>query len=92
MKVYVDELPKSCEKCEFRDTKHGRCDISGARVDYFGCHALTPLSYYTKQVRKEVCEEIKEKLKKSKLELKIIGKDGYEYTGNFLDHIQGENN
>ena len=60
MKVYVDELPKSCERCPYHDTKYGICDISGSRVEYFGCHSLTPLSDYTKQVKKEVCEKIRE--------------------------------
>lgn len=64
MTIYVDELPKSCERCPFHDTKYGICDISGSRVEYFGCHSLTPLSDYTKQVRKEVCEEIRELAKK----------------------------
>lgn len=51
----------------------------------------TELSDYTKQVRKEVIEEIKNKLKNSELELKIIGNDGYEYTENFLEQLkQGE--
>lgn len=59
MKVYVDELPKSCERCPFHDTKYGICDISGSRVEYFGCHSLTPLSDHDKQIRKEVVQEIK---------------------------------
>ena len=59
MKIYVDELPKSCEKCPFHDKRYGICDISGSRVEYFGCHSLTPLSEHDKQVRKEMCEEIR---------------------------------
>lgn len=61
MKLYVDELPNSCERCPFHDRKYGICDISGLRVEYFGCHSLTPLSDYDKQVRNEVCEEIRKK-------------------------------
>ena len=113
MKVYVDELPKSCEECEWftpnHQSKGGRNFCLLARMPFYnteqerqasrGQHKdslsdfdcpLQSISEHDKQVRKEVCEEIKERLKKSKLELKIIGKDGYEYTESFLDQIQGE--
>lgn len=88
MTIYVSELPKSCESCPFHDTKHGRCDISGLRVEYFGCHSLTPLSEYTKQVRKEVCEEIRNKIKQAKL---IYEWQGKEITiENILNQIEPE--
>lgn len=61
MKVYVDsELPKQCHNCRFRHK-----DLCCITNDYFlnkDC-PLQSLTDYTKQVRKEVCEEIKEKLK-----------------------------
>lgn len=96
MKVYVDELPKSCERCPFHDTKYGICDISGARVDYFGCHSLAPLSDHYKQVRKQVCDEIRQK---STIEYyeeydgfdRKIG-ETYIIRDYDLNQIQGENN
>ena len=89
MKVYVSELPKSCERCPFHDTKYGRCDISGSRVEYFGCHSLTPLSDYTKQVRKEVCEKFVEQFM---IEY-TMGNDPVEdIIYNVSERIQGEYN
>lgn len=62
MEIYVDELPKSCKDCEFCNKKYGICEINGSRVDYFGCHSLTPLSDYTKKVRKEAIQEVRKLL------------------------------
>ena len=62
MTIYVSELPKSCKECPFHDTKYGICDISGSRVEYFGCHSLTPLSDYTKQVRNQVVNRIRKQV------------------------------
>lgn len=87
MNVYVDELPKSCERCQFHDTKYGRCDISGSRVEYFGCHSLTPLSEYTKQVRKEVITKVYEVLEQA------VPHDlcwSWAVIKKELDQIQGE--
>ena len=79
MKVYVDELPKSCNECPCmnEDYERGRwCNIETSldiQTDYdketftSKCHRqrheecpLQSLADYTKQVRKEVCEEIKD--------------------------------
>ena len=75
MKVYVDELPKSCNDCKFRVfiayTKNGwehserYCSIM---KDNYDCKCskencpLQSLSDHDKQVRKEVCEEIQSEL------------------------------
>lgn len=64
MKVYVDELPKDCIDCPCESEYY--CNLLNEDV---GCckwgeiHKNCPLqsiSDYTKQVRKEVCEEIRE--------------------------------
>ena len=100
MTIYVSELPKSCKECPFHDTKYGICDISGSRVEYFGCHSLTPLSDYTKQVKKEVCEDIKNKLDEISGEHDVKVKGGIgKFTcvpryslEQLLEQVQGENN
>lgn len=67
MKVYVDELPKICEKCEFyecqTDTvgewgieKHRHiCKINGSLIQ--GICPLHSLADHDKKVRAEVVEE-----------------------------------
>lgn len=64
MKVYVDELPKDCIDCPCESEYY--CNLLNEDV---GCcewgeiHKNCPLQSladYTKQVRKEVCEEIRE--------------------------------
>ena len=74
MKVYVSELPKSCDKCKFYECetelvgewgieKHRHiCKINGSLIQ--GICPLHSISDHDKQVRKEVCEEIKEKIRK----------------------------
>ena len=110
MKVYVDELPKSCEKCKFYECetelvgewgmKNYRhiCKINGSLIQ--GICPLHSLADYTKQVRKEVCEEIKEKadieFEKCRYENYITGEDTlmrrklYRIDEEKLDQIQGE--
>ena len=68
MKVYVDELPKSCEKCKFYEyeiehngewgfeTHRRMCKINGSLIQ--GICPLQSLADYTKQVRKEVLGEL----------------------------------
>lgn len=71
MKVYVDELPKSCDKCPCFYDESISCQASEKWLDlsiednfnrskerHKDC-PLQSISYYTKQVRKEVCDEIK---------------------------------
>lgn len=58
MKVYVDELPKSCSECEFRNKKYGVCKINDTRLEYFGCHTLTSLADNNKQVKKKTIDDL----------------------------------
>lgn len=68
MKVYVSELPKKCLKCPCFDRCGYMCKINKKLLDTVGKGSadnsrdedcpLIPLSDYTKQVRKEVCEII----------------------------------
>ena len=102
MKVYVDEKTKSCRECQFCDKDNGLCEMLGQYFrdgyDYTDC-PLQSLSDYTKQVRKEVCEEIKEKLRKeyptvyAKIGESLFCSDCYlkiRELNEILDQIQGE--
>lgn len=64
MKLYVDELPKNCAKCQFCDKDNGLCEMLGQYFrdgyDYTDC-PLQSLADYTKKVKKEVCDEIYKK-------------------------------
>lgn len=69
MKVYVDELPKSCRDC-FCNVEDTWCALSDGEMgdiceeyDNKTRHKKCPLQSiadYTKQVRKEVCEKFVE--------------------------------
>ena len=71
MKVYVDELPKSCREC-FCNVEDTWCALSDGEMgdiceecDNKTRHKKCPLqslSDYTKQVRKEVIKEYKNKM------------------------------
>ena len=66
MKVYVDELPKSCSYCPCKCFETDTCQLNkGIKCPLDNKIAnkcpLQSLSDYTKQVRKEVCEEIRTK-------------------------------
>lgn len=89
MKVYVDELPKSCEKCPLCDCNgfdnDGWCKAFGDKIVYIAeknfkekrlqsC-PLQSLTDYTKQVRKEVCEEFKENIEN--IEKSIVNNPSY---------------
>ena len=68
MTIYVSELPKDCEECPCcnKDVDYGSCCNLGAYEydDYFCINKKHPrcplqsLADYTKQVRKEVVQEI----------------------------------
>ena len=78
MKVYVDELPKSCGDCVFcKQTEYYYyCDKLCMKLGYINKEKECPLqslSDYTKQVRKKVCEEIRVKAEDKYFE---IGEDG----------------
>lgn len=79
MKVYVDELPKSCSWCPCFNSSNNTCKIDGSDVDCIHVDSyrvrffnytdkrhpicsLQSLADYTKQVRKEICEEIRDKM------------------------------
>lgn len=69
MKIYVDELPKSCGDCVFcKQTEYCYyCDKLHTKLGYIDKDKECPLqslSDYTKQVRKGVVEEIREEFKK----------------------------
>jgi hypothetical protein len=112
MKVYVDELPKSCEECLMCRSGKLKLQRKGRYVEaeqcVFGQYKyqtiddeintcpLQSLADYTKQVRKEAVQELKEKLK-SKEEFHpedefTIDYDFYykEDVEDVLNEIQGE--
>lgn len=68
MTIYVSELPKSCESCPFYkldtyvdtfgyQTNSHECVLDGSMIT--GSCPLQSIAEHAKQVRKEVCEEIK---------------------------------
>ena len=64
MKVYVDELPKCCLECQLECPYEDRCvdTITMNCTECIGRPTDCPLHSlfdYTKQVRKEMCEEIR---------------------------------
>lgn len=66
MKIYVDELPKSCGDCVFcKQTEYCYyCDKLHTKLGYIDKDKdcpLQPLADYTKQVRKEVIDIIDKK-------------------------------
>ncbi len=104
MKVYVDELPESCEECPMCRSGKLKLQRKGRYVEaeqcVFGQYKyqtiddeidtcpLQSLADYTKQVRKEVCEEIRNKIEQAKL---IYEWKGEETTiEEILDQLQGE--
>lgn len=93
MKIYVDELPKSCAECKFLGVfgwcnylKDGVCDEIKNNKRHILC-PLKPLSDHTKQVREEVVDEIRERLKKANFEI-MSPTDLYSYTDNFLYQVE----
>lgn len=79
MKIYVDELPKDCIGCPCESEYY--CNLLKEDI---GCckwgeiHKNCPLqsiSDYTKQVRKEVCDEIRSKIEQAKLIYEWEGKE-----------------
>ena len=96
MKVYVDELPKSCDDCEFGyfyDCQYCTLRPDLMRKDEWcekekHCPLETTQSL-KQQVRKEVVEDIKERLKKANLEI-MSPIDLYSYTDNFLYQVEKE--
>ena len=108
MKVYVDELPKSCSECKHK-IRHLQKNFDGTKTPFMTCKfnkkikhypiptysrwgecPLQSLAEYTKQVRKEVCEEIRNKLKENGLLYTWKGEPKYKTMEELLDQIQGE--
>lgn len=91
MKVYVDKLPKCCEECPMCRSGKLKLQRNGRYVEaeqcIFGQYKyqtiddeidtcpLQPLSDYTKQVRKKVCEEIRNKIEQAKMIYEWKGKE-----------------
>ena len=91
MKVYVDELPKSCEECPMCRGGKLKLQRKGRYIEaeqcVFGQYKyqtiddeidtcpLQSLTDYTKQVRNEVCEEIRNKIEQAKLIYEWKGKE-----------------
>lgn len=121
MKVYVDRLPKCCEECPMCRSGKLKLQRKGRYVEVEQCVfgqykyqtiddeidtcPLQSLSDYTKQVRKEVCEEIKKILLEQRREtnkqiVEDISNDVSYWTGRLdcldvfefevLDQIQGD--
>ena len=94
MKIYVDELPKNCNDCElgyFYDCQYCSLRPDLAREDIWvekekHCPLLSTQSL-KQQVREEVVEEIRERLKKANFEI-MSPIDLYSYTDNFLYQVE----
>ena len=94
MKIYVDELPKNCDDCElgyFYDCQYCSLRPELAREDIWvekekHCPLLS-IKSLKQQVREEVVEEIRERLKKAHLEI-MSPIDLYSYTDNFLYQVE----
>lgn len=102
MKIYVDELPKNCKECPCMndDLELGNhCNMICEKdlklfLDWDDCQRfrnkdcpLETSQSLKQQVRKEVVEEIRERLKKANFEI-MSPVDLYSYTDNFLYRIE----
>ena len=100
MEYFVDEMPRDCASCKhyhmncadgyscskLRKEIHPNFS-EGIGYRHQDC-PLQSLTDYTKQVRKEVCDEIRNKIEQAKL---IYEWKGEETTiEEILDQIQGE--
>lgn len=93
MKIYVEELPRSCGDCDFlKETEYCYyCDKLHKKLGYINKEKDCPLqslSDYTKQVRKEVCEEIGKNVAVEIIDCKVYVR--YGDLAKILDQIQGE--
>lgn len=101
MKIYVDgELPKECFDCPCHNGENGNCKILNKYTEYVPKDCpLKPLSDYTKQVREEVVEEIKEKFNDTIKHHFCPNPSSVDFitlciseVEEFLDKVKGENN
>ena len=106
MRIYVDELPNNCSDCPCYDYEYSCCnvtDIDLCITDNFSRYEqrhkncpLLSLADHTKQVRKEMVEEIKKKLpdfiynfqEPETPRTKVVELEDIKYI---LDQIQGNN-
>lgn len=101
MEYFVDEMPRDCASCKhyhmncadgyscskLRKEIHPNFS-EGIGYRHQDC-PLQSLADHDKQVRKEVVEDIKERLKKANLEI-MSPIDLYSYTDNFLYQVEKE--
>ena len=101
MEYFVDEMPRDCASCKhyhmncadgyscskLRKEIHPNFS-EGIGYRHQDC-PLQSLYDHDKQVRKEVVEDIKERLKKANLEI-MSPIDLYSYTDNFLYQVEKE--
>lgn len=94
MKIYVDGgLPKSCAECKILgvfDWCNYLKDCVSDEIKNNKRHVLCPLETtqsLKQQVREEVVEEIRERLKKANFEI-MSPIDLYSYTDNFLYQVE----
>lgn len=108
MEMYVDKMPKDCWHCPcFRDNIDFPCGLGDGVKDYYldeidgGECPLKSIAEHDKQVRKEVCEEIRktifEYLGASSMEeldkLSLFASTlTYDVVTDKLDEIEGETN
>ena len=99
MEYFVDEMPRDCASCKhyhmncadgyscskLRKEIHPNFS-EGIGYRHQDC-PLQSLADHDKQLRKEVVEEIKERLKKANLEI-MSPIDLYSYTDNFLYQVE----
>lgn len=95
-KVYVDELPKSCSYCPCFDVDNDECNITDCPVDYIGPSVAKPddcplinIKTHDRELVKEVCDEIKNKLGSIEDILINLG-NGKEDALNYFTHILNE--
>ena len=100
MKVYVDELPKSCAKCElcshiftnclpnlYKCAVDGHARFAEYKVEDEEPCPLESLADYTKQVRKEMCEKFVEQFM---LEYTMGNEPVEDIIYKVADQMQGE--
>ena len=59
IKVYVDELPKSCWDCFCQDNENGRCKILEKYTDYVPKDCpLIDIKTHDRELIRQVCEKI----------------------------------
>ena len=98
MKVYVSELPKSCGDCVFcKQTEYYYyCDKLHTKLGYIDKDKDCPLQSladYTKQVRKELCDDFKSRFLATCQIEKVCDTASFslEVLNRILDQLQDNN-